>query len=104
MDERWREEGKQRTWGSFLQEFRKKFILAVVKEKREEEFVYLKQRSLTVAQYEMQFTKLSKYAPKMVNTDTNRKRCFLQGLNVEIQDALMTTRIDIYAEMVENRE
>ena len=49
----------------------------------------------------MQFTKLSKYAPEMVNTDTKRKRHFLQGLNVKIQDALVTARVDTYSEMVE---
>ena len=56
---------------------------------------------MIVAQYEMQFTKLSKYAPEMVNTEAKRNRRFQQGLNVEIQDALVTARVDTYAEVVE---
>ena len=87
--------------GAFLVEFRKNFIPAVVQEQREEEFMNLKQRSLTVAQYEMQFTKLSKYTPEMVNTDTKRKKRFPQGLDVDIQDALVTANIGTYVKMVE---
>ena len=86
---------------TFLMKFRKKFIPEVTKEKRDEEFMSLKQKSLTVTQYELQFTRLSKYAPEMVNTEVKRRRRFLQGLNVEIQDALVTARVETYAELVE---
>ena len=54
-----------------------------------------------MAEYEEKFTQLSKYAPEMVNTETKRRRRFLQGLNVEIQDALVTTTVSTYAGMVE---
>ena len=37
----------------------------------------------------------------MVNTESKRRWRFLQGLNVKIQDALVTAKIDTYAEMVE---
>ena len=37
----------------------------------------------------------------MVNTEIKRKRCFLQGLNGEIQDTLVTTRVETYIEIVE---
>ena len=63
--------------------------------------MYLKQRAMTVTQYELQFIWLSKYAPEMVNTESKRRRRFLQGLNVEIQDALVTAKIDTYVEVVE---
>ena len=101
VDKRWKAERTPRTWAIFLMEFRKKFIPEVTKEKREEEFMSLKQKSLTVAQYELQFTRLSKYAPEMVNTEVKHRRKFLQGLNVEIQDALVTVRVGTYAELVE---
>ena len=90
-----------RTWATFLMKFRKNFIPEVIKENREEEFMSLKQKSMTVAQYELQFTRLSKYAPEMVNTEVKRRRRFLQGLNVEIQDALVTARVRTYAKLVE---
>ena len=57
-------------------EFKKKYIPAVFWEKREEEFVYLKQRTMSVMEYEEKFTRLSKYAPEMVNTEAKRRRRF----------------------------
>ena len=83
-------------WDAFRDEFRKKIIPKVVRDKRGEEFIGLKQRALTVAQYEIQFTKLSKYAPEMINTEEKRKRRFLQGLNVELQRILMRPRKVLY--------
>ena len=73
----------------------------IIRERKEGEFIYLKQKTLTVTQYEIQFTKLSRYIPEIVNTKEKRRRRFLQGLNVEIQDALVTARIDTYAKTVE---
>ena len=55
----------------------------LVRERNEEEFIELRQKTLTVAQYEIQFMKLSKYAPDMVNTEEKMKHRFLQGLNLE---------------------
>ena len=37
----------------------------------------------------------------MVNTETKRRRRFLQGLNVEIQDALVTATVSTYVGIVE---
>ena len=54
-----------------------------------------------MARYEVQFTKLSKYAPDMKNTEEKRKRRFLQGLNLEIQRSLVSARIVTYADLVE---
>ena len=84
-----------------MEEFRKTFIPLIIRERKEEKFIYLKQKILTVTQYKIQFTKLSRYVPEMVNTEEKRKKHFLQGLKVEIQDALVTTNVDTYAELVE---
>ena len=72
-----------------------------MRERKEEEFIGLKQRTLTVAQYEIQFSKLSKYASNMVNTEEKRRRRFLQGLNIEIQRGLVSARVNTYVKMVE---
>ena len=101
IEEKWVAEGRQYLWKSFLEEFRKKFIPKVVRQRREEEFIALKQRMMTVEQYETQFAKLSKYAPDMVNTEEKRMRRFLQGLRIEIQQFLATAQMNTYADMVE---
>ena len=54
-----------------------------------------------MTEYEEKFTRLSKYAPEMVNTEVKRMRRFQQGLIVEIQDALVIARVETYAEKVE---
>ena len=95
-----RQEGQSCTWGAILIEFRKKFIPAVIREKREEKFMNLKQRNLTVAEDEEKFTQLSKYAPEMVNTENKLKRHFQQGLTVKIQDALVTANVETYTTVV----
>ena len=104
VEQKWEIEGRPRTWRAFLEEFRKKYVPVVVQEKREEEFIGLRQRTLTVAQYEVQFTRLSKYAPDMVNTEAKRRRRFLQGLNIGIQTALAAVKVDTYAEVVESAQ
>ena len=86
-EEKWNQKDRPHNWDEFLGEFRKKYISVVLREKREEEFVYLKQRTMSVMEYEEKFTRLSKYAPEMVNTEAKRRRRFQQGLTVEIQDA-----------------
>ena len=63
IEEKWNQEGRLHNWDEFLGEFRKKYIPAVLREKREEDFVYLKQRTMSVMEYEEKFTRLSKYTP-----------------------------------------
>ena len=60
-----------------MEEFKSKFIPLIACEKREEEFINLKQRVMTVVEYEMAFSKLSKYTPDMVNTEVKRRKRFL---------------------------
>ena len=70
-------------------------------EKKEDEFINLKQGEMTVVQYEAKFANLSKYAPDMVRTEAKRKRRFLIGLTSELQNALATARMESYVEAVE---
>ena len=57
----------------------------MVQEKREGEFIKLKQGTSSVADYEERFTKLSRFARELVVTERKRIRRFVQELNVEIQ-------------------
>ncbi|XP_071917067.1 uncharacterized protein [Coffea arabica] len=54
------------TWENFTREFNEKFLPPLIQEKRDDEFIKLKQGTLCVAEYEGKFTKLSKYAPELV--------------------------------------
>ena len=46
-----------------------------------QEFHNLKQRHMSVTEYQREFTRLSKYAPKMLVTEEEKCRKFEDGLN-----------------------
>ena len=57
---------------------------------KEEVFLNLKQGSMTVCEYRNKFTQLSRYAPWEVVNDAKKQKCFMKGLNDELQLQLMT--------------
>ncbi|XP_027151840.1 uncharacterized protein LOC113751893 [Coffea eugenioides] len=59
---------------------------------------------MSVAEYEIQFTKLSRFAPELIATEQRRVRRFVQGLNVELQESLAAVRIDTFADAVERAQ
>ncbi|XP_052172194.1 uncharacterized protein LOC127788123 [Diospyros lotus] len=86
--ERWWETARQRfgnrepTWIEFQQVFNDAYCPAWVKEQKVYEFVELVQGTNTVAQYEAEFTALSRYAPKLVSTEARKAAKFQRGLRV----------------------
>ena len=54
---------------------------------------------MTVAEYEVRFTKLSHYAPMMVVTDRDQCRRFEEGLNYEIRDRLTPSDLRSYLDL-----
>ncbi|XP_027118548.2 uncharacterized protein [Coffea arabica] len=73
-------------------------------EKREDEFIKLRQGTSSVAEYETQFTQLSKFAPELVVSEQKRIRRFIQGLNVEIQKDLAAAQIDTFKDALEKAQ
>ncbi|KAL5781458.1 hypothetical protein ACOSP7_006487 [Xanthoceras sorbifolium] len=72
---------EERTWEFFQKEFRRKYVGRIYIENMKREFMNLKQRQMTVTEYEREFIKLSKYATEMVTTEENKCRRFEDGLN-----------------------
>ena len=68
-------------WDFFIQEFRAKYVTDMYRETKWKQFLNLKQRNLSVAVYEKEFSHLSKYAPKSVLTKAFRRWKFEDGLN-----------------------
>ena len=54
------------TWEFFIKEFRAKYVTNMYRESKWKQFLNLKQRNLSVAEYEKEFSHLSKYAPELV--------------------------------------
>ena len=81
---KWKREQTPRIYANFEREFNDKFLPPMIQEKREDNFIKLKQGLLSVAEYDERFTKLLKFTPELVVTKCKRIRRFIQGLNVEI--------------------
>ena len=73
------------TWEFFVQEFRAKYVTNMYRESKWKQFLNMKQRNLSVAEYEKEFSHLSKYAPEAVLTEAFRCRQFEYGLHDSIK-------------------
>ena len=62
------------TWEFFVQEFRVKYVIEMYRESKWKQFLNLKQRNLSVAEYEKEFSHLSKYAMELVLTEAQKKK------------------------------
>ena len=57
------------TWEFFVQEFKAKYVTKMYRESKWKQFLNLKQRNLSVAEYEKKFNHFSKYASELVLTE-----------------------------------
>ena len=73
------------TWEFFVQEFRAKYVIDMYRESKWKQFLNMKQMNLSVAEYEKEFSHLSKYASEAVLTEVFRCRQFEDGLHDSIK-------------------
>ena len=73
------------TWEFFVQEFRAKYVTDMYRDSKWKQFLNLKQRNLSVVEYEKEFSRLSKHAPELVLTEAFRCRQFEDGLHDSIK-------------------
>ena len=73
------------TWEFFVQELRAKYVTEMYRESKWKQFLNLKQRNLSVAEYEKEFSCLSKYAPELVLIEAFRCKKFEDGLHDSIK-------------------
>ncbi|KAI5321303.1 hypothetical protein L3X38_030374 [Prunus dulcis] len=79
-------------WGEFQRVFSEQFYPPSYRHAKKSEFLYLKQGSMSVMEYEHKFNELSRFAPELVATEEDRCRRFEEGLWWEIQ-AVVTANI-----------
>ena len=68
------------TWEDFKEGFRGAHIPKSVMNIKKREFDHLKQRTMTVSEYNSRFTLLSRYANKERMTESKKMEKFLEGL------------------------
>ncbi|MQM17174.1 hypothetical protein Taro_050144 [Colocasia esculenta] len=87
-------------WDKFLELFNTKYFSERIREKKANEFVNLKQRMMSVAEYEVQFERLAQYAPHLVSTEKMKAKRFLEGLRPVFWEKLAPLDIVVYSDMV----
>ncbi|MQM02045.1 hypothetical protein Taro_034802 [Colocasia esculenta] len=87
-------------WDEFLELFNTKYFSARIREKKANEFVELKQRMMSVAEYEAQFERLAQYAPHLVSTEKMKAKRFLEGLRPVFWEKLAPLDLVAYSDMV----
>ena len=73
------------SWEFFLQEFRATYVYDMYRETKWKQYLNLKQRNLSVVEYEKEFSHLSKYAHESVLAEPFRCRQFMNELNESIK-------------------
>ena len=78
-------DSKSHTWEFFVQELKAKYVTEMYRESKWKQFLNLKQRNLSVAEYEKEFSHPNKYAPELVLTEAFWCRQFEDGLHDSIK-------------------
>jgi hypothetical protein len=89
------------TWEEFRGSFRQYHVPAGLMTVKKEEFLALKQGSLSVSEYRDRFLQLSRYAPEDVNTDAKRQYHFLRGLVDPLQYQLMNHTFPTFQHLID---
>ena len=77
-----------------------KYTPPIYKDRKRVEFLELRQGSMTVTEYELQFERLSRYAAEETFTDIIKRDRFERGLKAEIRDRI-AARPPSYAALLE---
>jgi hypothetical protein len=89
------------TWEEFRGSFRQYHVPAGLMTMKKEEFLALKQGSLSVSEYRDRFLQLSRYAPEDVDTDAKRQYRFMRGLVDPLQYQLMNHTFPTFQHLID---
>ncbi|XP_065860395.1 uncharacterized protein [Euphorbia lathyris] len=73
------------TWDIFKKLFTNKYMPMIYKDRKQTEFLTLMQEDMSVAEYELKFNTLAKYAPANVATEEAKCRRFEHGLHPDVR-------------------
>ncbi|KAL4361753.1 hypothetical protein GQ457_04G020870 [Hibiscus cannabinus] len=79
------------TWEYFLAAFKRKYLGPQYQEAMKREFMTFTQGGMSVAKYEKQFVRMSRYAPELVPDEEKRSNRFRYGLDLDIKTYMLST-------------
>ncbi|KAK1650342.1 hypothetical protein QYE76_068147 [Lolium multiflorum] len=89
------------TWEEFKKNFRDAHVPESVVELKKREFDELHQNTAPITQYVRDFNRLSRYAPKEVDSDEKRKKRFMKGMNPYMKMQLRLAQTTEFQELID---
>ncbi|GFS40602.1 hypothetical protein Acr_00g0069490 [Actinidia rufa] len=89
------------TWAKFEKMFENQYFPKSYREQLRDKFEKFEQGTMTISEYAMQYQALSRFAPKLVNTEENKYRRFEKGLQSSVRKLVMSSRLRVFIEIVE---
>ena len=86
-------------WNDFLREFYEKYTPPVFRNEKRKEFIELKQKDMSVAEYGLKFTQLSVYAANLVSTEQEKCHKFEEGLSYNIRNRLTPYDLETFSRL-----
>ena len=81
------------TWGEFHELFMGKYFPATTRHPKAQEFLELRQGTMTVIEYVAKFTELARFADDYVAIDMAKVRRFENGLKLSIRGKIVGLRL-----------
>ncbi|GMI64774.1 hypothetical protein HRI_000146700 [Hibiscus trionum] len=88
------------TWTFFQNVFKRRYLGVRYLDEKKREFMSLTQGSMSVAEYEVQFVRLSQYAPELVPDERARCERFHYGLETDVKMYLLAAEYDDFDVLV----
>ncbi|XP_030519178.2 uncharacterized protein LOC115732632 [Rhodamnia argentea] len=87
-------EGTAPNWTAFTEAFNGKYFSETAQERKPIEFQRLRGNQLTIDQHEAEFSRLSRYAPRMVENPIDKARRFRDGLRPDLRSRDDSTELE----------
>ncbi|XP_030514801.2 uncharacterized protein LOC115728612 [Rhodamnia argentea] len=94
-------EGAALTWTAFTEAFNGKYFSEIARERKLVEFQQLRGNQLSIDQYETEFARLSRYAPRMVENLINKARRFRDELRPDLRSRMIAPNLRTCEEIYE---
>ncbi|XP_048140267.1 uncharacterized protein LOC125316296 [Rhodamnia argentea] len=94
-------EGTTLNWTTFIAAFFEKYFSETAQERKLVEFQRLHRNQPMIDQYEAEFARLLRYAPRMVENPINKARRFQDGLRPDLRSRMIALNLRTYNEMYE---
>ncbi|GMI89769.1 hypothetical protein HRI_002646200 [Hibiscus trionum] len=79
------------TWEFFRSAFKRKYLGVRYLDEKKREFMALVQGNRTVSEYEIQFVRLSQYAPELIPDEKERCERFRYGLTTDVKTYMLAS-------------